>query len=77
MPQTWRSEPSEDETCPHCGAVYSVVATRLPARDSDKFICTRCRGLVRAWNDTLSWSFTLKSPGRWEGSGNGPPTTAR
>jgi site-specific DNA-methyltransferase (adenine-specific) len=25
----------EDFTCPHCGAVYAVIFTRYPQRDSD------------------------------------------
>jgi hypothetical protein len=60
MPKTWSSEGADDAACPHCGVVYSVVVTRLPAKDKDFFTCVAFGMRMAEWNDTHSPSFTLK-----------------
>ena len=63
--QTWQSEPGTDEICSECGSVYAVVVSRFPARDKDKFDCVVCGHTIRSWNDTYSWSYTLKERAAW------------
>ena len=50
----------EDFICPHCGAVYEVEYTRYPLRDSDSATCTKCKQVMKTWNDTMAPSFQLK-----------------
>jgi len=59
----WNASAVPDETCTSCGAVYAVKTIGLPARDNDYFKC-ECGHMMREWNDTRSWSYTLKQPGR-------------
>ena len=49
-----------DFTCPYCGAVYELTYTRLAATDHDQAICTKCRRVMKEWNDDFSRSFRLK-----------------
>jgi hypothetical protein len=46
-------------TCPHCGAEYHVTYTRLLAMDHNQAICTRCRHVMKKWNDAFSRAFEL------------------
>jgi predicted nucleic acid-binding Zn ribbon protein len=60
MVQTWKSKKGPDETCPKCGAIYSVTITRLPVRDSDYFDCEKCGHRMKEWNGTTSYNYELK-----------------
>jgi hypothetical protein len=60
MIQTWKHGPSDDFTCPHCGAVYAVTIRRFPMRDSDREDCIECKRTMLTWNDTSVPSFRLK-----------------
>ncbi len=60
MVKTWKTASAGEEACDNCGAVYEVKITRYPTRDRDRFNCSKCGHLIRSWNDTNSWSYTLK-----------------
>jgi predicted RNA-binding Zn-ribbon protein involved in translation (DUF1610 family) len=41
---------TEEFTCPHCGARYSVIFREIePAQESDKFICFQCKQVALEW----------------------------
>jgi hypothetical protein len=61
MVQTWEFQKGPDEICDNCGAVYSVIKTRLHNRDSASFNCEICGQLVKQWNSTTSYSYELKN----------------
>jgi N6-adenosine-specific RNA methylase IME4 len=60
MVGVWGREERPDETCSECGSVYSVEVQRFPMRDHDRATCDECGHVLREWNDTLSWVYTLK-----------------
>jgi predicted RNA-binding Zn-ribbon protein involved in translation (DUF1610 family) len=63
MVKTWSSEQGADETCPKCGSVYRVTVSRLPSRDSDRFVCEVCGEVVKSWRGTHSYEYELKQRG--------------
>ncbi len=64
MVQTWTTSKEDDLPCAKCGSVYSVTVTRYPSRDRGEFKCEVCQTLLKAWNGTHDYSFTLKLRGR-------------
>lgn len=57
---TWDRTKLNNETCPKCGAVYTVEQESLPMRDKDKFSC-QCGEELRSWKGTASYTYTLVS----------------
>ncbi len=63
MLRPWESESAPDEVCRECDARYRVLVTRFPRGDQDQFNCQVCGALIRSWNDTYSYSYTLINHG--------------
>lgn len=61
MPNTWNTEEQGYTTCKHCGTVYILTVTRLPAKDHDSFNCEFCGNQIGKWNDTFSRKYSLKN----------------
>lgn len=59
---TWDETELADETCPNCGAVYSVTYKSLPLKDKDDFRCS-CGQPMRSWKETGMYMYALISEG--------------
>lgn len=60
MVQTWQSSDDPDMTCPGCLSVYAVRVTRYPASDRGQFVCEVCGYLMKEWNGTHDYTFSIK-----------------
>ncbi|HCC80716.1 MULTISPECIES: MJ0042-type zinc finger domain-containing protein [unclassified Methylophaga] len=58
MVKTWKSEETSEQ-CENCRAFYKVVEHRVPVRDKDSFSCTECGHLIKSWNSTSYYIYTL------------------
>jgi len=59
MVKTWKHEEKENERCENCHALYKVVEHRLALKDKDSFSCAKCGHLMKSWNTTSDYIYTL------------------
>ena len=52
--KTWTMEQIGEWTCPKCGSVYAISATRYPARDSGQISCD-CGEKIHSWSGTTDF----------------------